>query len=212
MTSASDYTRIFFEAGGRCELNRSRNRRAMLNMIEARIRDPESVRGLLTAFGGYPVLERYLRKKILRRALDPQVTMGLYFPGAVNWGAVLAGLAAVSYIQTRARGEVEGKNRELAASNLELEAERERTAEARDLAEVNRERAVESEQVALANEQEALWQSYVGNVGAAYAALEVGSASEARRASASMGSVARRSSPREPRASVSATKHSSGVE
>ncbi len=101
---------------------------------------------------------------------------------------VIAGLVAVSYIQTRAREDVENTNRELEATNLELEAERQRTARARDRAEANRDRAernrelaLESEQVALANEKEALWQSYVGNIGAAYAALEFGSASEARR-------------------------------
>ena len=94
---------------------------------------------------------------------------------------VVAGLIAISYVQTRARKEVERTNTRLAATNLELEAERERTAEALDRAERNRERAVASEEVARANEEEALWQSYVGNIGAAYAALEVGSASEARR-------------------------------
>jgi len=94
---------------------------------------------------------------------------------------VIAGLAAVSWVQTQAREEVEEANLELKATNLELEAERERTADARDRAERNRERALDSEKVALANEREALWQSYVGNIGAAYAALQVGSASEARR-------------------------------
>ncbi len=94
---------------------------------------------------------------------------------------VVAGLAAVSFVQTRAREQVEDKNRQLAETNVQLEAERTRTAEARDRAERNRERAVESEQLALASEREALWHSYVGNVGAALAALEIGSASEARR-------------------------------
>jgi len=86
----------------------------------------------------------------------------------------LAGLGGVSYVQTEARADVEEKNAELEATNLELEAERERTAAARDLAR-------ENEEVALANEREALWQSYVGNVGAALASLEIGSSSEARR-------------------------------
>ena len=94
---------------------------------------------------------------------------------------VVAGLVAVSVVQTRAREQVESKNQQLAETNEELQAERARTIEARDRAELNRERAVESEQLALANEREALWQSYVGNVGAALAALEIGSASEARR-------------------------------
>ena len=86
----------------------------------------------------------------------------------------VAGLGGVSYVQSQARADVEAANALLTDKNVELEEQRARTAEARDLAQSN-------EQTAVANEREALWQSYVGNVSAALAALEIGSASEARR-------------------------------
>ncbi|MCP4678589.1 MAG: AgmX/PglI C-terminal domain-containing protein [Deltaproteobacteria bacterium] len=101
VTKADQYARIFFEAGTRCELPRWRDRRVLLDLIEGRIRDPESVRGLLESFGNFPRLQKHLRRKILRRALDPSLTMGLHFPGGVNWGAVLAGLAALKTPEAR---------------------------------------------------------------------------------------------------------------
>jgi WD40 repeat protein len=96
-------------------------------------------------------------------------------------GLAIAGLAGVSYVQMQARGAVEAKNRALEASNVALEEARIQTASALERAVAGEELARTNEAAALANEEEALWQSYVGNVGSALAALEIGSASEARR-------------------------------
>ncbi len=101
VTQPDQYARIFFEAGARCELPRWRDRRVLLDLIEGRIRDPESVKGLLESFAKFPRLQKHLRRKILRRALDPALTMGLHFPGGVDWGAVLAGLAALKTPEAR---------------------------------------------------------------------------------------------------------------
>ena len=86
----------------------------------------------------------------------------------------IAGLGGISFVQSQARTTAEKQNALLEASNVKLDEERTRTASARDLARAN-------EEVALANERVALWQSYVGNVGAANAALDNGGSTEARR-------------------------------
>jgi TonB family protein len=87
--------RIFTEAGERCELKTWRARKTMLDLIERRVRSPEAVGGLIAAFKRYPGAQRYLRRKIMRHALDPDLTMGLWFGHAVNWGAVQRGLVAI---------------------------------------------------------------------------------------------------------------------
>jgi WD40 repeat protein/tRNA A-37 threonylcarbamoyl transferase component Bud32 len=155
--------------------------RAMAREPEARYAGMLEVAEDLQAYVENRVVRAYRRGAVVEFKKWVQRNRATAASLAAVFALVIAGLVSVSYVQTRAREEVEDRNRLLAAANVELEAERERTAEARDRAERNKERALESEKVALANEEEALWQSYVGNIGAAYAALEVGGASEARR-------------------------------
>ncbi len=93
--------RIFFEAGKRCELDMWRDRRVLLDMLEIRVGTPEDVRGLLTAFSGYPGFQRYLRRRILRRSLDTEMVYNLYFSEGVNWSAVRRGLAAMKTDEAR---------------------------------------------------------------------------------------------------------------
>jgi tetratricopeptide (TPR) repeat protein len=50
---------------------------------------------MLAAFSRTPVFSEYLRRKILRRSLDPALTMSLFDSGSVDWAAVLAGLGAL---------------------------------------------------------------------------------------------------------------------
>ncbi len=92
---ASQYLRIFTEAGERCELPSRRARRVLLNLIEGRVRDGGQVRALLAAFGRYPSARRHLRRRIVRHALDPDRTMGLWFGQGVNWLVVKRGLVAI---------------------------------------------------------------------------------------------------------------------
>ncbi len=101
VTDAHQYRRVFFEAGNRCELPRWRDQRVMLNLIERKARGPVEVSGILSAFNGNPKLQNYLRRRILRRTLDPDATMGLRFPDVVNWQAVLTGLAALKTPEAR---------------------------------------------------------------------------------------------------------------
>ncbi len=93
--------RIFFEAGKRCELDMWRDRRVLLDMLENRVGTPEDVRGLLTAFSGYPGFQRYLRRRILRRSLDTEMVYNLYFSEGVNWSAARRGLAAMKTDEDR---------------------------------------------------------------------------------------------------------------
>jgi Ca-activated chloride channel family protein len=101
VTVPSQYARIFFEAGERCELPAWRDRKVMLDLIEGRINGPAAVQGLLASFQRYPAIQKYLRHRILRRTLDPNATMGLRFPDAVNWNSVLTGLAALKTPEAR---------------------------------------------------------------------------------------------------------------
>ncbi len=98
---ASGYLRIFREAGERCELPRWKQRKVLLDLIEGRARSGEQVRDLLSVFRKYPSMNKYLRRKILKRALDPDVTMGLYFPSGVDWAQVQRGLAALKTAEKR---------------------------------------------------------------------------------------------------------------
>jgi WD40 repeat protein/tRNA A-37 threonylcarbamoyl transferase component Bud32 len=72
------------------------------------------------------------------------------------------GLASVVVVQTRARDELASKNQELSQTNDDL-------AVARDAAQ-------RSERLALEQGEEVVWQSYVGNIGAAGASLALGNA------------------------------------
>jgi Ca-activated chloride channel homolog len=101
VTNANQYSRIFFEAGERCELPRWRDRKVMLDLIERRARTPRDVRGILGAFSSHARIQKYLRRRIMKRTLDPNVTMGLQFPDAVNWHVVLTGLAAIKTPEDR---------------------------------------------------------------------------------------------------------------
>ena len=92
---AQQYAQMYFEARQRCELPRWRHRRALLELIEQRVRTPQQVRALLDAFAGHRASQKFLRRRILKRALDPELTMGLYFPSAVDWPSVELGLAAL---------------------------------------------------------------------------------------------------------------------
>jgi len=155
--------------------------RAMGRQPEERYGTMLEVAEDLQAFVENRVVQAYRQGAVVEFKKWVQRNRAIAASLAVIFVLIVAGLGAVSLIQTRARDAVEDKNRELAASNIELEAERKRTTEARDRAERNQALAVENERIARASEEEALWQSYVGNISGAHAALEVGSASEARR-------------------------------
>jgi len=100
-SAAGDYLRIFREAGQRCELPQWRERKVLLDLIEERARTAQDVRDLLVAFREYPKVASYLRQRIMRRSLDPDVTMGTYFDSGINWPAVRRGLPTLKTAQAR---------------------------------------------------------------------------------------------------------------
>ncbi|MDD5309160.1 MAG: VIT domain-containing protein [Deltaproteobacteria bacterium] len=93
--TADEAVRVFFEAGARCELPHWQDRRIMLDLIESRVRAEAEVRALISAFSRYTGIAEYLRRRIMRRTLDPDATMGLFFPSMANWAAARLGLAAM---------------------------------------------------------------------------------------------------------------------
>ena len=148
---------------------------------KAMAREPEARYESMLAFADD--LHAYLDDRVVRAYRTGAVieltkwvrrNRGLAASLVLALGLALAGLGGVSYVQTRARGEVEAKNLEVEAKNVELEATNLALETARTEIAAARDRAVEGE-------REALWQSYVGNLGAALASLESGGASEARR-------------------------------
>ncbi len=86
---------VFFDAGSQCELPRWKHQRELLAMIERRVQTPSDVYSLLALFDSYPRLQKYLRKRIIRRTLDPDMTMHLYEPSTIDWYSVRRGLAAM---------------------------------------------------------------------------------------------------------------------
>ena len=86
---------VFFDAGSQCELPRWKHQRELLAMIERRVQTPTDVYSLLALFDSYPRLQKYLRKRIIRRTLDPDMTMHLYEPSTIDWYSVRRGLAAM---------------------------------------------------------------------------------------------------------------------
>ena len=92
---------VFFDAGSQCELPRWKHRKELLAMIERRVQTPTDVYGLLALFDSYPKLQKYLRKRIIRRTLDPDMTMHLYEPSTIDWYSVRRGLAAMKSPEKR---------------------------------------------------------------------------------------------------------------
>jgi tetratricopeptide (TPR) repeat protein len=78
-----------------------RERKELLDLIEGRSATPSDVQLLLSAFQAYPSAANYLRRRITRRALDPEATLGYYFPSGVDWFSVRRGLAALKTPEAR---------------------------------------------------------------------------------------------------------------
>jgi tetratricopeptide (TPR) repeat protein len=98
---AADFLRVFREAGERCELMTWRERKSLLDIIEGRAATAADVQLLLASFAQYPSAANYLRRRITRRALDPEATLGYWFPSGVDWFSVRRGLAALKTPEAR---------------------------------------------------------------------------------------------------------------
>ncbi len=95
----ADLGELFFDAGSHCELPRWRDQKVLLNLLERHARTPQLVTGLFLAFRDHPNLARYLRRQVLRRALDPDLPYWQW--GGVNWLAISRGLAALKTPQAK---------------------------------------------------------------------------------------------------------------
>jgi Flp pilus assembly protein TadD len=101
VTEPAQYLRVFTEAGERCELPGWRERKLLTDLIEERLSGREEIRQVLLGFQRYPQVASYLRQRIVRRSLDPDTTMGLWFGAGVNWAAIQRGLAAIKEPEKR---------------------------------------------------------------------------------------------------------------
>ncbi len=99
--TAEKLVSVYSAAKQRCELKGWRDTRVMLNLIESRVRTAVDVTALLGAFDQRPQLREYLRKRILRRAFDPDVVFSLYRGGGIDWNSAMQGIAALKTIEER---------------------------------------------------------------------------------------------------------------
>lgn len=94
-STPAEWAALFFDAGSRCEMPRWEHAKAMLELVEPRARTPQEVTTLLAEFSRSPRFQKQLRRMIVRRTLDPDMVLGLYSYGGVNWTNLRRGLAAL---------------------------------------------------------------------------------------------------------------------
>jgi Ca-activated chloride channel family protein len=100
-SGAESLAAVFFEAKRRCELKGWRDSRVLLNLIEERVTSASDVTALLAELDGHPTQREYLRKRILRRAFDPEMVFSLYRAGGIDWNTVSQGLAALKTVDAK---------------------------------------------------------------------------------------------------------------
>jgi tetratricopeptide (TPR) repeat protein/Mg-chelatase subunit ChlD len=92
LVEPSDLANVYFEAGKACELPAWRDRKTLLDVLEPYAVMAEQVQGLLAQFSRYPKLQTYLKRKVLRRVMNPDM-LAVY--GGVNWDEVRRSLGAI---------------------------------------------------------------------------------------------------------------------
>jgi Ca-activated chloride channel homolog len=100
-TSPQAWAAVYVEAGSQCEIPRWQQRKELLALIERRAITPDDVRALLAQFAGDAQIQGFLRQRITRRALNPEVTMRYLSGDGVDWYLVGRGLAALKTPEDR---------------------------------------------------------------------------------------------------------------
>jgi len=87
--------RVYRSAGARCELPHWQDRKAMLDMLQERVRTPADVRYLLGAVADSKGRE-FLQRRLLTRAVTQEMSSALALADTVNWTLADAALAKVA--------------------------------------------------------------------------------------------------------------------
>ncbi|MBN2802064.1 MAG: TonB family protein, partial [Deltaproteobacteria bacterium] len=86
---------LFFKAGSNCELKGWKEQTAFLDLIEAASADENDVNNLMSRFSAYPVIKKYLRRRILQKTINPAVAGKLMMDESVEWDNLARDLAVV---------------------------------------------------------------------------------------------------------------------
>ncbi|MCK9460933.1 MAG: hypothetical protein M0R80_14945 [Proteobacteria bacterium] len=100
-TSPSGWAAVYVEAGGKCEIPRWQQRKELLELIERRAVTPDEVRALIAQFAGDAKIQSFLRQRITRRTLNPEVSMRYLSGAGIDWYVVSRGLAALKTPEDR---------------------------------------------------------------------------------------------------------------
>jgi tetratricopeptide (TPR) repeat protein/Mg-chelatase subunit ChlD len=100
-TTPDEWADLFYEAGSKCEMQQWSAQRQFLDLVERMAQTPDEISALLNRFANERMVQRYLRKRIMRRTLDANQSMSIYEQGFVNWTLVGSGLAALKTAEER---------------------------------------------------------------------------------------------------------------
>jgi tetratricopeptide (TPR) repeat protein len=100
-TSPQGWAAVYVEAGSKCEIPRWQQRKELLELIERRAVTPDDVRALIAQFDGDAKIQAFLRQRITRRTLNPEVSMRYLSGAGVDWYLVARGLAALKTPEDR---------------------------------------------------------------------------------------------------------------
>lgn len=100
-TTPSDWADVFFDAAAKCELARMQDRKSLLSLIEAKAHTADEITAILSELSGVPSLQRYLRKRIIRRTLSFEYNDNLYESSGINWYEVERGIGALKTAEER---------------------------------------------------------------------------------------------------------------
>jgi tetratricopeptide (TPR) repeat protein len=87
---------VYRRAGGQCELPHWRDRKELLDVIQARLTSPAEVSSFLAALGGDGKARDFVRRQILRRAVTPDLQSASSFGDSVDWTLADAALAKIA--------------------------------------------------------------------------------------------------------------------
>lgn len=90
---------VYRRAAGQCELPHWRDRKELLDVIQARLTSPAEVSSFLAALGGDGKAQDFVRRQILRRAVTPDLQSASTAGDSVDWALADAALAKIAELR-----------------------------------------------------------------------------------------------------------------